>query len=254
VIAVPTTAGTGAEVTANAVLASAQHGLKASLRSPLMIPRVALVDPLLTVDCPPAVTASSGLDALAQCLEPYVSAMANPLTDALAEEGLRRAGQGLRGAYRDGGDIRSRTDMALCSLLGGMALANAKLGAVHGFAGVIGGIVAVPHGVACAALLAPVMAANLRALAARQPDSAALVRYARASAMLTGRPDARPADGLAWLRDTVAELGVSPLRRYGLDAARGAEIVAKAAASSSMRGNPVTLTDAELHAVLDEAM
>ncbi|MGH3235745.1 MAG: iron-containing alcohol dehydrogenase, partial [Streptosporangiaceae bacterium] len=163
-VAVPTTAGTGAEVTANAVLASPEHRLKASLRSPLMIPRIALVDPQLTVSCPPPVTAASGLDALTQCLEPLVSSRASPLTDGLASEGLRRAGAGLRAAYADGKDLAARADMATCSLLGGMALANAKLGAVHGLAGVIGGIADVPHGIACATLLAPVIDANVHAL------------------------------------------------------------------------------------------
>src|SRR6266516_2974749 len=133
-VAVPTTAGTGAEVTANAVLASRAHRIKASLRSPLMIPRVALVDPQLTASCPPPVTAASGLDALTQCLEPFVSVRATPLTDGLAREGLRRAAAGLRAAHADGGDLAARTDMAMCALLGGMALANAKLGAVHGLA------------------------------------------------------------------------------------------------------------------------
>ncbi len=168
-VAVPTTAGTGAEVTANAVLAVPSHRVKASLRSPLMIPRVALVDPLLTVSCPPPVTAASGLDALTQCLEPFVSVQATPLTDGLAREGLRRAGTGLRAAYADGGDLGARADMAMCSLLGGMALANAKLGAVHGLAGVIGGTADVPHGLACAALLAPVIEANVRALRSAGP-------------------------------------------------------------------------------------
>ena len=156
-VAVPTTAGTGAEVTANAVLASPAHRVKASLRGVTMIPRAALVDPLLTLSCPPAVTAASGMDALTQCLEPFVSPMANPLTDAVAREGIRRAAAGLRRAYADGSDLGARADMSVASLAGGMALANAKLGAVHGLAGVIGGTVAVPHGVACAALLAPVM-------------------------------------------------------------------------------------------------
>ena len=168
VVAVPTTAGTGAEVTANAVLASPAHRIKASLRSVLMIPRVAIVDPLLTLSCPPQVTAASGLDALTQCLEPFVSVQANPLTDGLAAAGLRHAGTGLRRAYADGTDIQARTDMALCSLLGGMALANAKLGAVHGLASVVGGAADVPHGAACAALLAPVVEANVRALRSGQ--------------------------------------------------------------------------------------
>src|SRR5262249_44106637 len=200
-VAVPTTAGTGAEVTANAVLASPAHRLKASLRSPLMIPRVALVDPQLTVSCPPPVTAASGLDALTQCLEPFVSTRANPLTDGLAREGLRRAGAGLRAAYADGSDLAARADMSTCSLLGGIALANAKLGAVHGLAGVIGGTADVPHGMACAALLAPVIDANVRALRSARPGSPALYRYTEAARLLTGRPAASIEDGLAWIRD-----------------------------------------------------
>ena len=183
-VAVPTTVGTGAEVTANAVLASPEHRLKASLRSPLMIPRVALVDPQLTVSCPPPVTAASGLDALTQCLEPLVSPRASPLTDALASEGLRRAAAGLRTAYADGEDLAARADMATCALLGGMALANAKLGAVHGLAGVIGGIADVPHGIACATLLAPVIDANVQAL------RSGLVRLPRPGPLRPGGPAA----------------------------------------------------------------
>ena len=143
-VAVPTTAGTGAEATANAVLGSPEHGRKASIRSPYMLPAVALVDPLLTLGCPPGVTASSGLDALTQCLEPFVSPKANPATDAVAADGLRRGARSLRRAYEQGDDRAAREDMALCSLFGGIALANAKLGAVHGVAGVVGGMVDAP--------------------------------------------------------------------------------------------------------------
>jgi alcohol dehydrogenase class IV len=249
----PTTAGTGAEVTANAVLASPEHRLKASLRSPMMIPRVALVDPLLTVACPPPVTAASGLDALTQCLEPFVSLRAQPVTDALAREGLRRAAAGLRRAYAEGGDLDARGDLAVCGLLGGMALANAKLGAVHGFAGVIGGLVDAPHGTVCAALLAPVIEANQRALRSRQPDSPALPRYEEAARLLTGRADASAADGVAWIRQTVALLDVPGLGALGLRPEHADEVVAKARKASSMQGNPIALTDGELHAILAEA-
>lgn len=252
-LAVPTTAGSGAEVTANAVLASPEHGRKASLRSAHLLPRLALVDPELTLDCPPAVTASSGLDALTQCLEPFVSVRANPLTDALAREGLRRAGAGLRAAYRDGSDLAARTDMALCSLLGGLALANAKLGAVHGFAGVIGGLVDAPHGAVCAALLEPVVAMNVRALRAREPASAALLRYEEAARLLTGRADATVEDALGWLRDTIAELAVPGLASFGLGEGQATEVVAKTATASSTAGNPVVLTDDELYEVLTQA-
>jgi len=253
-VAVPTTAGTGAEVTANAVLASPEHAVKASLRSPLMLPRLAVVDPLLTLSCPPAVTASSGLDALTQCLEPLVSAEANPLTDGLAGEGLRRAASGLRRAYADGSDVAARSDMAVCGLLGGMALANAKLGAVHGFAGVIGGAFDVPHGLACAALLVPVVEANVRSLRAREPASPSLARYEEAARRLTGRTDASIEDGVAWLRETVALLEAPRLRSYGLTPEHADDIVAKAAKASSMRGNPIALNPDELHAILAAAL
>jgi alcohol dehydrogenase class IV len=249
-VAVPTTAGTGAEVTANAVLTSPEHGLKASLRSPSMLPRVALVDPLLTLACPPHVTAASGLDALTQCLEPLVSVRANPVTDALAREGLHRAGRGLRRAYADGTDTAARTDMAVCSLLGGVSLANAKLGAVHGLAGVIGGLAGVPHGVACAALLAPVAEANVRALRDRDPDNPTLARYAEAARLLTGDPGASIAAGIDWMRETVALLGIPGLRELGVRPDQADDVVAKAAASSSMQGNPVPLSDTQLRAVL----
>jgi alcohol dehydrogenase class IV len=249
----PTTAGTGAEVTENAVLASPEHGRKASLRSPLMLPRIALVDPLLTLDCPPAVTASSGLDALTQCLEPFVSPQASPLTDALAREGLSRASTGLRSAYVNGTDIAARTDMALCSLLGGMSLANAKLGAVHGFAGVIGGMVDAPHGAICAALLAAVAEVNVRVLRLRDPASIALVRYREAATLLTGRSDADVDDGIDWLRQTVAVLGIPGLGALGVRPDMADEIVAKTGTASSTKGNPVVLTDGELRAALDTA-
>ncbi len=256
-VAVPTTAGTGAEVTANAVLAVPSHRVKASLRSPLMIPRVALVDPLLTVSCPPPVTAASGLDALTQCLEPFVSVQATPLTDGLAREGLRRAGTGLRVAYADGGDLGARADMAMCSLLGGMALANAKLGAVHGLAGVIGGTADVPHGLACAALLAPVIEANVRALRSAGPRPAAtdvLVRYTEAARLLTGHAAASIEDGLAWICETLILLHVPGLAVFGIGPQDADDIAAKAMTSSSMKGNPVTLSHADLKAVLLRAL
>jgi alcohol dehydrogenase class IV len=253
-LAVPTTAGTGSEVTANAVLNSPEHGVKASLRSPFMLPAVALVDPLLTVGCPPAVTASSGLDALTQCLEPFVSVRANPVTDGLAREGLRRAGRALRRVYSDGSDVAARTDMAVCSLLGGMALANAKLGTVHGFASAVGGVADVSHGMACAMMLVPVVEANIRALRSRDPDSPALARYAEAAQLLTGDAQASIVDGVDWLRETAGRLGVGRLADHGIGPADADAIVARAAAAGSTQGNPVVLTTDELHAALADAI
>jgi alcohol dehydrogenase class IV len=253
-VAVPTTAGTGAEVTANAVLAVPARRVKVSLRSRLMIPRVALVDPLLTLSCPPPVTAASGLDALTQCLEPFVSVKASPLTDGLAREGLRRAGTGLRAAYANGDDLGARADMAVCSLSGGIALANAKLGAVHGLAGVIGGTADVPHGVACAALLAPVIEANVRALRSKEAMADVLARYAEAARLLTGDPAASIEDGLAWIRETLTLLGVPGLAAFGLGPGQADAVAAKAITSSSMQGNPVALSHDDLKAILLEAL
>lgn len=253
-VAVPTTAGTGSEVTANAVLASPEHRVKSSLRSPRMIPRVALVDPQLTLSCPPAVTAASGLDALTQCLEPFVSVRANPLTDGLAREGLRRAATGLRAAYADGTDLGARADMAICSLLGGLALANAKLGAVHGLAGVIGGTADVPHGVACAALLAPVTEANVTALRSGQADDRVLDRYAEAARLITGKPAAAIEEGLDWIRETITLLAVPRLGAFGIRPQDVDDIAAKAARSSSMQGNPVALSHSDLRAILLQAI
>jgi alcohol dehydrogenase class IV len=199
------------------------------------------------------VTASSGLDALTQCLEPYVSPRANPASDAVAAEGLRRGARALRAAYENGDDRGDREEMALCSLFGGIALANAKLGAVHGVAGVVGGMVDAPHGAVCAALLAPVVEANVRALREREPGCPGLRRYAEVAPLLTGRADATVEDAVTWLRETVAALDVPPLRAVGLRPAQYAEVAEKAAHSNSMQGNPVRLTAEELDAVLHAA-
>lgn len=252
-IAIPTTAGTGAEVTRNAVLASPEHRVKASLRSPLMLPRLAVVDPELTHGLPPAVTASTGLDALTQLMEPFVSSSANPLTDALCREGMRRAARSLRRAYESGGDATAREDMALASLFGGLALANAKLGAVHGLAGPLGGLFPAPHGVTCARLLPLVMEANVRALQARAPDPLALARYDEVAQIITGKPRAQAADGVAWVQELCGAFKIPSLADFGLSGAEFPDVVAQAQKSSSMKGNPVPLTDYELTEILGRA-
>ena len=253
-IAVPTTAGTGAEVTRNAVLMVEQSRVKVSLRSPSMLPAVAIVDPELTYSLPPDVTASTGLDALTQCLEPFVSPKGNPITDAVAREGIRRAAGALRRVVRDGGDVEARRDMAIASLCGGLALANAKLGAVHGFAAPLGGMFPVPHGVACARLLAPVAAANVRALRERTPVSRALVRYQEVARVLTGRADAVAEDGVDWLAALVEELAVPRLGTYGVRTSDVGGVVEQAKRASSMQGNPVALSDEELAEALGAAL
>ena len=245
-VAIPTTAGTGAEVTCNAVLASPEHKVKVSLRGPHLLPRIAVIDPELTYDLPPALTATTGLDALTQLIEPYVCLRANPLTDGVCFEGLSRAARSLRTAVFDGQNQSAREDMAVASLLGGLALANAGLGAVHGFAGPVGGSFPAPHGAVCAALLPHVMAANLRALREREPKSFALGRYYRIATMLTGNPHATADAGVEWVQKLVAELPVPKLRNFGLREEHLADLVAKAANASSMKANPIVLTPDEL--------
>ena len=253
-IAIPTTAGTGAEVTRNAVLGSPEHKLKVSLRSPQMLPRVAIVDPELTRDLPPALTASTGLDALTQLIEPFVCLRANPMTDGFCIEGIRRAARSLREAVFNGQNKSAREDMALAGLFGGLALANAGLGAVHGFAGPIGGMLPAPHGAVCATLLPHVMAANLHALRTREPHSEALARYDSIATLLTGDPHATPEAGVDWVRKLVADLPVSKLGAYGLREEHVAELVGKAQNASSMKANPIVLTPEELAQTLRQAL
>jgi alcohol dehydrogenase class IV len=253
-IAVPTTAGTGAEVTYNAVLGVPDQHVKVSIRSHLMLPSRAIVDPLLTHSMSPELTASTGLDALTQLIEAFVSNKANPLTDGVCREGLQRAGRSLRRAFQDGRDADAREDMSLASLLGGMALANAKLGAVHGFAGPLGGMTDAPHGVICGKLLPVVCQANVRALHDRAADSPTLARFDEVGRILTGKNTARAADAVTWIEELCATLRLPGLRRYGLSEADFPTAAARARNASSMKGNPIELTDEELINILRQAI
>jgi len=253
-IAIPTTAGTGAEVTKNAVLDSPRHRVKVSMRSPFMLPQLALVDPELTLTMPPAITASTGLDAFTQLLEAFVTRQANPLTDGLCREGLQRAARSLEIAYRNGNNTDARCDMCLASLFGGLALANAKLGAVHGFAGPLGGMYNAAHGALCAGLLPHVMEINLKALHARAPESQSLERYDEIARIVTADPGANAADGIAWVWDLCRQLKVAPLADHGIKAQDLPAIVEKAGKASSMKGNPIELTADELTEILQRAL
>jgi len=253
-IAIPTTAGTGAEVTRNAVLGSQKHRVKVSLRSPLMLPRLAIVDPELTYDLPPDVTAYTGLDALTQVIEPYVCNKANPMTDGWCVEGIGRAARSLRKAVEQGKDANAREDMAVTSLFGGLALANAGLGAVHGFAAPFGGMFPAPHGAVCAALLPHVMAANIIALRESAPGSVALLRYEEIGRLLTGKAQATAEDGVQWVAQLVMDLQVPKLAHYGCSESDVESVVGKAAKASSMKANPVELTADELSLILKSAM
>jgi alcohol dehydrogenase class IV len=253
-VAIPTTAGTGAEVTRNSVLASLEHRVKVSLRSPFLLPRLAIVDPKLTIDLPPSVTASTGLDALTQLIEPYVSIRANPVTDGFCIEGMRRVARSLRRAHDEGRDLQAREDMALASLFGGLSLANAGLGAVHGFAAPIGGMFHAPHGAVCAALLPHVTAVNLRAMHERLNGSAALSRYDSVGKILTGSEKATAVDGIRWINELGKAFQIAGLRAYGVTETDIGVLVEKAAKASSMKANPIVLTDDELTEVLQAAL
>ena len=253
-LAVPTTAGTGAEVTRNAVLGSAERQVKASIRSPLMLARLAIVDPDLTLDVPPAITASTGLDTLTQLIEPFVSIRANAFTDMYCLDGLARALYALPAAYLDGANRAARTDMSFASLLSGLALANAGLGVIHGFAAPLGGLLNAPHGALCAAVLPHGTAANIRALRARAVEHPALQKYARVATLLTGELDAQPEAAVWALTALCSTLNIRPLRAYGLTSAQIPTVVERAAAASSMKANPLPLTTHELTEILERAL
>jgi alcohol dehydrogenase class IV len=253
-IAIPTTSGTGAEVTRNAVLKSPEHQVKVSMRSPLMLPRMALVDPELTYSMPPAVTASTGLDALTQLMEAFVSKKSNPLTDGICREGIHRAARSLRRAFENGSEKAAREDMSLASLFSGLALANAGLGAVHGFAGPLGGMFPAPHGVICARLLPFVMETNISALKNRIPNSPALAQFDEIAQILTGNISAKAEDGLEWIVSLCEILKVPSLSEFGLKEEDFQEVIEKSKNASSMKGNPIQLSGEELAGILRKAL
>lgn len=254
-VAIPTTSGTGSEVTKNAVISG--PGYKKSVRSLLLIPDVALVDPLLTHGMSPAVTASCGMDALTQLVESYLSKNASPVTDGLALEGIRAAGRCLVRAFECPEDAEAREGMALASVLGGICLANAGLGAVHGFASPLGAYFPIPHGVACAALLPQVLSANLEASRGTEVEQRVWSRLAILSEALTGRACGDGAEavelGLKAAQDLQRRLEIPTLSDLGLTEGDLARVVA-GSRGSSMRYNPVELSDDQLEAILRQAM
>jgi alcohol dehydrogenase class IV len=253
-IAIPTTAGTGTEVTRNAVLGSPAHKMKVSLRSPVMLPRLALIDPELTYSLPPTITASTGLDALTQLIEPFVCNQPNPITDAVCREGLRYAARFLRTAYDRGDDPAARRGMSLASLMGGLALANAKLGAVHGFAGPLGGLLPAPHGALCARLSPLVMEVNLKVLRQRLPGSETIQRYEEIARIVNDRASASADEGVAWVGELCEHFSIPGLSAYGLTQSELPELIDNAAKASSMQGNPVTLSTSEMGEILSRSM
>jgi alcohol dehydrogenase class IV len=253
-IAIPTTAGTGSEVTKNAVIAVPDKQLKVSLRSPFMLPCLAIVDPELTCTLPPSVTASTGMDALTQVIEPFVSKKANEMVDMFCREGITRAARSLRQAFMKGSDIQAREDMALTSLLGGLSLSNAGLGAVHGFAAPIGGMFKAPHVAVCAQLLPRVVSMNVKALMEREPANPAIQRYKEIAQLLTGDSKASIGDGILWLEDLCNFMAIPTLSSYGITLDDLPVLVDRSAVASSMQANPLPLTKVEMMQILEQAL
>lgn len=253
-IAVPTTAGAGAEVTRNAVLLSPEHRVKASIRSNHLYARLAVIDPELTYGLPRHLTAATGMDALTQLIEPYVSNRANPMTDALCAEGIRTAAWALPRAWHDGGDQEARRAMAWASLLGGIALANAGLGVVHGFAAPVGGAFTAPHGAVCAALLPGAMDVNLRAVRARAASGGLPARFDHVARWLTSDGEAVAEQGSQFVEQLCRRLEIPPLRTWGIGPEAVESLVANAAQASSMKANPVPLSREEMEEVLRRAL
>ncbi|HEY9077089.1 MAG TPA: iron-containing alcohol dehydrogenase [Anaerolineaceae bacterium] len=254
VIALPTTAGTGAEVTRNAVIGVPSHRMKVSLRSAWLLPALVIIDPELTISVPPNVTAATGMDALAQLIEPYVSIRSNPLTDLYCLEGIRRIAGSLSAAYQDGTDMQARVDMAFASLLGGLALANAGLGAVHGVASPIGGMFSAPHGAVCARLLPEVVNHNTLAALSQSKSHPIIEKYQRIARIVTGESDADVGDLVDWLYRTVEGLAIPRLGSYGITPGDIPEIAEKSESASSMKANPVTLPRERLIEILEKAL
>lgn len=250
-IAVPTTAGTGAEVTKNAVIFSPEHKVKVSVRSERMYPFAAVIDPELTLSMPPELTAFTGMDALTHLLETFVSNQSNPMIDMFCREGMKRISESLELAHEEGSNLRARENMSFAAMLGGMALANVKLGAVHGFAAPMGGLLPIPHGLVCAALLPPVMKVNFRRITVLELKPS-IDRYNEVGRLLTGKPDANAHDGIEWVEHVLKKLRIPVLSSYGLTRDHFKELINKAKISSSMKGNPVVLRDEELLEILEE--
>jgi alcohol dehydrogenase class IV len=242
-VAIPTTAGTGAEVTKNAVIDVPDHRRKVSLRDDRMIADVAIIDPALTDRCPRGVTLASGLDAVTQVIEPYLCTRANPYTDALCRAAIPQGLAALR-RLMEAEDAGARDDMAWVSLSGGLALANSGLGAVHGLAGVIGGMTGAAHGAVCGTLLPHVLRANRAAVA----DASRFVEVVRwiSAVFATG-------DAVDSLERWMHEAGLPRLSAQGLHARDHQAVAEAAAVSSSMKANPAPLSAADLVAVLTAA-
>ncbi|HMP90970.1 MAG TPA: iron-containing alcohol dehydrogenase [Kiritimatiellia bacterium] len=248
-IAIPTTAGAGAEATRNAVLVDHTSRAKVSLRSHLMIPDTVIVDPQTTLSLPAAVTAETGMDAMAQLIEPFVSVRANPLTDAICRTGIERVARSLERACTHPDDLTAREDMSLAAWWSGVALANAGLGGVHGFAAALGGLGSAPHGLICARFLAPVCRKNIELIRTMPVDHPALIKFGELARIVTGRDNAQPDDLIVWLEALANRLPLGNLSDYRVRELNENEVISAAAKSSSMKGNPVSWSESDLRDV-----
>ena len=209
----------------------------------------------MTLSCPPAITAVTGLDALTQLIEPYLSCKANPLTDAFCRQGIPLAARSIRTVFEQPDNQQARTDLALASLLGGLALANAGLGAVHGIAGPFGGMFpGAPHGSICAALLPSSLEVNHRALKERHPDQTCLQRFSELALMVTGNTHAPFESMLNWVIETIAKLNIPGLGTYGFNINHLPDLIQKSKNASSMKGNPIELRDTEIQTLIQKAI
>ena len=249
-IAIPTTAGTGSEATKNAVLSEVgNNGYKKSLRHNKFVPDIAIVDPELSLSCSPAVTASSGMDAFTQLLESYVSTAANPMTDALALEGLRQISTSLMPAYRDGSNLPARTGMSLAAYLSGITLANAGLGLVHGFASSVGGYFDISHGIICSSLMASANAVTVRKLKAQGSDEKTLIKYGAVGRLFSGLSN-KPNDYYVdFLLEHIAEMA-DEMRIPRLSAFISTNDFQRIAQITENKNNPITLEHDEIIEVL----
>ena len=252
-IAIPTTAGTGSEATRNAVIEVPEKKVKVSLRSLYLQPEFAIVDPEFTISVPAQVTAYSGMDAFIQVIEPFVSIKANLMTDMFCREGIAKASSALVKVFSDGKNLSARVEMSWVSLLGGICLANAGLGAVHGFAGTIGGMFHIPHGAICASLLPAVIEINIAALTQRDPDNISINRYQEIFQIVTNNSTVSIQTGLNWFKELHTALQIPTLNNYGIQKENFADIIKQSKVASSMKANPIKLNDEELNAILEES-
>lgn len=252
-VAIPTTAGTGAEVTKNAVIKSIEHNVKVSLRSDLMFPTFAVLDPQLTLTMSPEITACTGVDALTHLLETFVSCQSNQFIDIICREGMTRIAKYLERAYLNGNDLEARENMSMASMLGGIALANVKLGAVHGFAGPLGGMFPIPHGAVCACLLPAVMEINIAVLKEKKLENQ-LLKFNEIARILTQNKNSNAEDGVSWVQEMVKKLKIPSLSDFNLNSDLFPELIEKARNSSSMKGNPVELNNTQLFEILNKSM